>query len=237
MVGSSILPAGTTRSMPIRKAVTRNFFCAWSRNMAYVLGFFLADGSMNQNSRGAYFIEFEITDKLLLHDIRRVLGSNHKISVRKKNNAKKFSYRLQIGSKELFSDLMRLGVSPGKTARLKFPQVPEAYASDFVRDYFDGDGHVTISTYRRAARNNRPTRVILSGFTCANQIFITQLHAFLKKYANIQGGSVFYNKGSRLTFAKNDTLALYRFLYKNIDTSLLYLSRKREIFRKYFKGL
>lgn len=66
--------------------------------MAYVLGFFTADGSMIKNKRGAHFIEFEITDKDLLFRIRDLLGSNHKITTRDRN--KSLSYRLQIGSKK-----------------------------------------------------------------------------------------------------------------------------------------
>lgn len=72
--------------------------------MAYVLGFFIADGSMAKNKRGAHFIEIEITDKELLEEIREAIGSNYKISVRNRDKKWKISYRLQIGSKEVFSD-------------------------------------------------------------------------------------------------------------------------------------
>jgi len=37
--------------------------------MAYVLGFFTADGSMIRNKRGTCFIELEITDKELLEKL------------------------------------------------------------------------------------------------------------------------------------------------------------------------
>ena len=50
--------------------------------MAYVLGFFAADGNMIKNKRGAHFIEFQITDKNLLEKIRELLGSNQKIAIR-----------------------------------------------------------------------------------------------------------------------------------------------------------
>ncbi len=66
--------------------------------MAYVLGFFAADGTMIKNKRGAHFIEFDITDKEILLKIRKTLGSNHKISVRDRryarNNRLKLGYRL-----------------------------------------------------------------------------------------------------------------------------------------------
>jgi hypothetical protein len=53
--------------MPIFKTKNENFFKNWTPEMAYVLGFFTADGSMIRNKRGAHFIEFQITDKNLLY--------------------------------------------------------------------------------------------------------------------------------------------------------------------------
>jgi hypothetical protein len=48
--------------MPIYRAKNENFFKKWSPEMAYVLGFFTADGNMLKNKRGAHFIEFNTTD-------------------------------------------------------------------------------------------------------------------------------------------------------------------------------
>jgi hypothetical protein len=42
--------------MPIHKKVNQDFFKKWSPEMAYILGFFTADGSMAKNKRGAHFI-------------------------------------------------------------------------------------------------------------------------------------------------------------------------------------
>jgi len=203
--------------------------------MAYVLGFFIADGNMIRNKRGAYFISFSITDGKLLKTIRKILGSNHKISVRRANTKWKASYTLQIGSKKMFADLTTLGLVPQKASRIKLPKIPTKYLSAFIRGYFDGDGHVTISIYRRKNRHNRKTKVILSGFTSANRKFLIALHRLLKKYAHIQGGSLYYNKGHRLTFSINDTLALYKFLYKDKITNL-YLPRKKRVFEKYLRA-
>jgi DNA-binding transcriptional regulator WhiA len=57
--------------MPIHKEINRNFFKKWTPEMAYILGFFTADGSMFKNKRGSYFVEFEITDKELLEKIKK----------------------------------------------------------------------------------------------------------------------------------------------------------------------
>lgn len=73
--------------------------------MAYVLGFFTADGNMIKNKRGACFIEFYGTDRDIIEKIKILLNSNHKIGVRhmeKINENWKTAYRLQIGSKIIF---------------------------------------------------------------------------------------------------------------------------------------
>jgi len=202
--------------------------------MAYVLGFFTADGSMVKNRRGACFIDFQITARKLLERIRKLFGSNHKIDAKKRSDKWQVRYRLQIGIKAIFYDLLRLGLVPNKSKRIILPNVPQKYFFHFVRGYFDGDGHIAIASYARKDRKNKKTETILSGFTSSNKEFLKDLHSRLKRFAHLLGGSLFYNKGYRLSFLVNDTLALYKFIYKG-DIGNLYLERKKEIFEKYFK--
>lgn len=204
--------------------------------MAYVLGFFAADGNMLRNKRGAHFIEFQITDKRLLEKIRRLLNSNHKIATCRKSNKWKKAYRFQIGSKEIFNDLLKLGMTPKKSQTMILPKIPSKYFPHFVRGYFDGDGNVTICSYVRIARNGKKYRTILSGFVCGSKIFLEKLHAKLKGLSNIKGGTLYFHaKGHRLFFSVQDSLALYNFIYKNLGNNL-YLNRKKRIFEKYFEN-
>lgn len=202
--------------------------------MAYVLGFFAADGNMLKNKRGAHFVEFQITDKDLLGKIRNLLNSNHKITARKRKDNYKISYRLQIGSKEIFNDLLKLGLTPNKSKSIKLPYIPNKYFSHFTRGYFDGDGNITVSEYMRSNRNNKKSITILSGFTSGSEKFLRELHLKLKKFANISGGTFYYHKGYRLYFSVKNSLILYKFLYKDINNNL-YLMRKKKKFEKYFK--
>jgi intein-encoded DNA endonuclease-like protein len=219
--------------MPIHKTVNVKFFKKWTPKMAYILGFFAADGNMLKNKRGAYFIEFNTIDRKLLEGIKNALGSNHKISFRKRSNKWKTSYRLQIGSKAIFNDLTDIGYVPNKSRRIDLPKMSPRYLSHFTRGYFDGDGHVCISRYVRKNRNNKKARIIISGFTSCAKEFLENLHFHLKKFANIFGGSLFYKKGYRLSFSIKDSLALYKFLYESSDNNL-YLARKKKVFEKYF---
>ncbi len=121
--------------MPIHRSLNHDFFKVWKHDMAYVLGFFAADGSMIANKRGAHFIEFTITDRIVLEYIQRVTYSNHQITVRERGRNCKTAYRLQIGSKEWFTDLAQLRFTPHKSNTLQFPDIPHAFLGDFVYKY------------------------------------------------------------------------------------------------------
>lgn len=201
--------------------------------MAYVLGFFAADGCMIKNNRGAHFIEFYITDKNILEKIRYVMGSNHKISERRRNLKWKTAYRLQVGSKKMFDDLILLGMSPTKSKTLKFPSVPMEYLKDFTRGYFDGDGNVYANEYRRKDRS-KLSITLLSGFTCGSRSFLEKLHKKLRRLAKLSGGTLFDKNGYyNLYYSVKDSCKLYDFMYNT--ESDLFLLRKKSIFEKFFK--
>jgi len=80
--------------VPIYKKIDKNFFKKWSPEMAYVLGFFAADGNMVNTNRGGCYISFYSSDRSILSSMQEVMKSNHKLSIRKSENV----YRFQIGS-------------------------------------------------------------------------------------------------------------------------------------------
>ncbi len=221
--------------MPIFKKKNEDFFKKWSPEMAYVLGFFAADGNMLKNKRGACFIEFTNTDKDLLLKIKELICPEHKISIRERDKHWKPAYRIQIGSKEIYNDLISLGLTEKKSKKIKFPLVPKKMLAHFIRGYFDGDGSVVVSKFRRSNRGGRLYTTILSGFICGCSDFLKVLHQKLKKIAKISGGILYYHdKGYRLTFSVKDSSVLYSFMYGDLKDNL-FLSRKKEKFEKYFK--
>ena len=205
--------------------------------MAYVLGFFAADGSMIRNKRGAHFIEFTITDRIVLEIIQKAVGSTHKIKRRERNKGVwKTQYRLQIGSKKWFADLLRLGFTPNKSSTLQFPEMPKKYVGDFVRGYFDGDGCVYFKQHWLKGRS-RKIWVFVTLFTCGNRSFLEVLHARLLKFC-IKGGRISNkNRGYDLVFSRHDSLALYRLMYHTVEVSNMFLPRKREKLERAIKIL
>lgn len=200
--------------------------------MAYVLGFFCADGSMVINSRGSHYIEFQNTEPGLLEKFRDCLGSNHKISKNTKHKSWKPFYRLQIGSKEIFNDLLRLRVSQKKKKRLQLPQIPNLYFPDFARGYFDGDGNVW-GGYEHKNDRKKATKVLLTRFTNGNKKFLVDLaYQLTKRIGLSKTPSIsFYSGAYRLSYSTHDSIRLYNFIY-SWNSNLCFL-RKKRIFEKF----
>lgn len=208
--------------------------------MAYVLGFFAADGNMIRNKRGAHFIKFYNCDRKLLACIRSVLKSNHKIGIhtQKRHIRQNITYQLQIGSKELFSDLLSLDMSPAKSKILRLPKIPPRFHGDFVRGYFDGDGCIYFNKIKFAARKN-PRNILMVKFTSGSKLFLTEIHALLKLHG-VAGGSVRqkWNKtGFDLTLSHRDSVALFHLMYDTVPDSGLYLARKYHKFTHAIQAL
>jgi len=203
--------------------------------MAYVLGFITADGSLIKNKRGACFIEIQSTDKEIIYKIKKVLHTNLKIGAyQSKHINYKKRYRLEIGSKEMFNDLLNLGLTPRKSKTIKLPDIPDKYFPHFLRGYFDGDGCVNVCVYQQKGRN-KPSTIINSGFVSGSKEILLGIRDKLTKLKIIKGGTLYqHDRAYRLWFSISDSLRLYKFLYENLKNEL-FLTRKKKVFEKYFK--
>lgn len=218
----------------MRRELNHSFFKKWSYDMAYVLGFFAADGSMIRNNRGAHYIEFTITDRIILEYIQKAVRSTHKIKERIERriiSTWKPQFRLQIGSKSWFEDLLALGLTPHKSLTLSFPKVPEPYLGSFIRGYFDGDGCVYFKKHWVKARN-KESWVFMTLFTSGSLQFLHALHACLKKHGIVGGHISKKTSGYDLVFSRHDSLALYRLMYHTAEVSDMFLPRKRQRLEK-----
>ena len=223
--------------MPIFKTINQDFFKKWTPEMAYVLGFFTADGCMIKHKNGGHYIEIYITDLDILEKIKDTMGSNHKISMRDRRSSNqnlKIGYRFQVGSKEIFNDLLIFGLSPAKSHIVRMPEIPKKFLSHYVRGYFDGDGHVSSCEYQKKDRKNK-SRIIITGFTSGSKKFLEDLLSQLKNSGIVTGGSLHLTDVYHVCFSIRDSLKLYNFMYKNSND--LYLERKKSIFRHYFSNL
>ncbi len=209
--------------------------------MAYVLGFLVADGSVTDadaSSRTQY-IEFTNTDKKIIEKIRDALQSKHPLQFRKPRVTKypdgafhKSSpiFRLRIGSKELFADILKLGVIPRKSNVITFPKIPPKHLSHFVRGYFDGDGCIYIE-YRKRGDEEAPKRM-RTIFTSGSQQYLEGLREELSMVTDMGKGNMYYeHRAFRLVYDTNESRKLFRFMYRGKRD--LFLKRKYNIFKSY----
>lgn len=201
--------------------------------MAYVLGFFAADGNLIKNKRGACFFSLEICDLDILKKIRGVMGSEHTIGYRLNKNdfQRKPAYRLQIGSKDIYNDLHRLGFVANKTYNMSVPLVPESYFLDFVRGYFDGDGNVWTGMVHK--ERSTPLFAIQTVFTSCSEVFLLNLMQRLERYG-IKGRLRKEKSYYRLVYSIGSSIQFFSFMYKEYKGTL-YLRRKKVIFDSYLK--
>lgn len=201
--------------------------------MAYVLGFFAADGAMVINPRGSHYIDFTIADKELLESIRESFGSNHFIKICIYKNKAKY-YRLQIGSKKMFNNLLRLGMTPRKSLTLQLPRIPDEYFAHFVRGYFDGDENVSFGFYKKTNRIKK-SAVLLTRFTSGSFSFLKSLQKKLTAVLYSTGSLSGHNTFWQLSYSKNDSFKISNFMYGTQPKKLLYLKRKYIIYKEAYR--
>ncbi len=204
--------------------------------MAYVLGFFAADGYITVNKRGGQYWGMDIGDKNLLEKIKAIIQSEHKISLRNRQGGRYQTYRLQIGSAQMCDDLRGLDFDERKTKRLLFPEVPDQYLGHFVRGYFDGDGNVWSGVMHKSRKTS--TLTIQTVFTSCSHVFLQQMRKKLEALG-IERGVLSRCKGNyyRLVYSVLNSLKLYDFMYNQPYAlrNQLFLIRKKEVFEKYQK--
>ena len=217
--------------MPIQKTINKNFFKKWSRDMAYILGFIYADGNLTKNKRGGHYLSIYTADRELLIKMREVLKSDHKISNRKSVSG--FNYCIQIGSKEIFADLNKIGMRLNKTFRMKLPKIPNKYFSDFLRGYFDGDGSVWVGELHKDRK--KKLLGIRTVFTSCSKGFLDSLRVGLAKFF-AENGVISKGKGNyyRLTYSIWGSLKIFKIMY-NSHQLQLFLNRKKATFEKFLK--
>ncbi|WP_242227271.1 helix-turn-helix domain-containing protein [Bacillus cereus group sp. BfR-BA-01315] len=92
--------------------LNEDYFKRWSNNMAYILGFFIADGVITKDNQT---VSISQKESAILEDIKIKLNSNQK------------------------NDLINLhGIMPCKSYDVQFPFVPKEYLHHFNRIYLSG---------------------------------------------------------------------------------------------------
>ena len=191
--------------------INEDYFKTWSHNMAYMLGFWFADGCIYRDKM------FDITvsnkDKYILKQFAKELGYEGNLQ----DYVDRQACRLNFSCVVIYNDIVALGGKECKSKDITFPIIPTQYLPDFIRGYFDGDG---CAMRIKAGRLN-------TAFTCASKSFIDTLWEILKQEAGVEGGS--YDPSSySLRFGNKDSIKIGEYMYKNSPE--LFLKRKHDKF-------
>lgn len=191
--------------------INQDYFKTWSRNMAYILGFWFADGCIYGGKM--FDITLHKKDKYILKKIAEELEYEGNLY----DAVDRQSSRINFSCKVIYNDIISLGGTERKSMTINFPDVPKKYLPDFIRGYFDGDGCVM------KLKNNR----LNSAFTGGSKNFLFTLWNILKEEAGVMSGSYDASCYS-IKFGKKDTLKIGEYIYQNNPE--LFLLRKREKF-------
>lgn len=170
---------------------------------AYWLGFLWADGYCKSG------IDIELTDEDHVIKLKEFLAISSPIKTRNRNNS--ITYRLNANSNKFANDLNNLGFGL-KDNRTELPIISENLIKDFVRGYFDGDGHI---------RNDNT----FEGIDISGRVeFIDNLKIVLKDY--ITREELHSTHSKRIYTNKLKGIQFLDYIYKN---ATVYLTRKYTI--------
>lgn len=214
---------------PRKYYFNETFFLKWSSEMAYVLGFWFADGYMTSDK--SYRVAFFSKDKSQLQNIANVLSYTSPVNRFRRNGKPGSIYTLTFRSKNLFNTIKSLGGVSRKSFIMQFPKVPDIFLVDFIRGYFDGDGSVHLTRYTRT-KDHRKQTDLRSTFTSGSHEFLFKLRDILTKLPGLTYKKVYCSdkKHWRLGYGSKDTLKLLKFMY--YPGCSLYLARK-EVYSHY----
>ena len=206
------------------------FFKTPSSNMAYILGFMAADGSIAKKENGI-FINLNAIDGEILEKIRIITESTRPISYYIKNTTQQHLCKFSVWSAEWKRDLAKYNIVPAKTFILKPPTLlPSKYYKDFIRGYFDADGCVMIRKNKIA--KNKPL-IKIDGASKAmmdwiRDILANQYHIYTPSYHTkvcSDAGTIMYSYAIN---AYDMIEKFYHLMYD--DNPELFLKRKKDKF-------
>lgn len=197
----------------------------WSSNLAYCIGLITTDGSLSSDGR---HIDFTSNDKDLIRTFKSCLNLKNRI-YRKKSGftGKMTSYRIQFGNVTLYKWLIKIGLMPNKSKRLKSLQIPKQFFFDFLRGHLDGDGSV-LKYFDPIYPNSK--RLYLN-FYSASLPHLIWLKEEIKTLTGLQGSLSKSVRSYRLQYSKQASIELLDKLYYTLF--LPCLQRKRVLAKEY----
>lgn len=198
-----------------------DFFRVWAPEMAYVLGYWWADGCIRiKKDTGGHQIEIASNDLDHLETIADVIGGNYYL---RRVSVTAQTYVITFNSKEMYQDILAHGGTPRKSRTVGFPEVPEELLPHFVRGVVDGDGTL-------AWNGDRPVLQIYSG----SYLFLAGLVTAIEQTTGIPAPNITANReNSYIKWSTVRAKCLAAWLY--VQNQGLALDRKAVIATQFFQ--
>ena len=216
------------------RTINHAIFDAWNEHSAYLLGFWLADGSIQlYKFRGfqKYQKRFWLynTELELMKRLGTILGKPPlKRNKPSKPGVHKQCYAIMFSSSQVFDFLYALVKTLHKSKEcVEVPPVPDPFFHHFVRGFFDGDGCITVIRAKNRHGKVKPT--LHSSFTAGldTGAFLDNLGARIRAFIPIAPKKSYAGKTNRkLLFAQFDTMLLCEWMYRD---ATLFMKRKKAI--------
>jgi len=139
-----------------KTVVNEDFFQMWSAEMAYVLGYWFADGFIG-SKEGYKAFSISSCDTDHLWKMLDLMESEHNVKIDESRNG--FG-SFRIRNEKIYDDVCRLGGCERKSLVLRWPWVPISVVKDFIRGYVDGDGCIRIN---RSRKGNESYQLTVAG--------------------------------------------------------------------------
>lgn len=206
---------------------------------AYLLGFYAADGNINEK-RKTFRIHLQKQDSALVYLYKDIISPDARVFTIGEHQTTgrngmlitaHESFGVDITSTKLCNDLVNLGIGYNKSyVNLHIPKMPENLIRHFIRGYFDGDGSFIEWL---AVEKGKSDRIRGKFEICGKTISI--FDEFIKFFAehNIKINLNFLKRDNMYrisTSSKNEIIKIFHLLY---DDSNFYLTRKFEKFNRH----
>ena len=212
------------------KKVNKDFFSSWSKEVAYVLGIILTDGSIESNGE----LRLLMTDFDVVESVAKAMQLENGTAIVKTRT--KPQMKLSICRQKLYVDMVKLGVCMDyKTLNQVFPNVPREFRSHFLRGLFDGDG--CIVTRKRKVKSGichtREVTVIttssLSMAEGVTKLLSEELGIDREVYHQIKADEKRADVYRVNIYNREDIDKFFNYIYQ--DKGYLYMRRKYEKFQ------
>ena len=223
-----------------KRRLRHNFFSNIETELqAYLLGFYAADGNINEK-RKTFRIHLQKQDAELVYLYKDIISPDAYLFTKEEHQTTgrngivvtaHESIGVDINSITICQDLVKLGFGYNKSySDLHIPSIPEHLKRHFIRGYFDGDGCITTYLAKEVGKKDR----VRSRFDIDSKT-ICICNEIIKFFSNHDiKVNINYLKRDDMyrvtTSSRKELTKIFHLLYDNAN---FYLSRKFNKFNHY----